>query len=143
MKAIRCDLSEELTSIELLPLADMHIGDRCCDFNLVQQRIEYVRDNPNVYCVLNGDLMDTAIAASVGDTYAASLQPMEQLKQCVKIFEPIKDKILCITSGNHENRIYKQDGLDMTEIMATQLGKADAYTDTAAVLFLRLSKKLL
>lgn len=79
MKAIRCDLSEELTSIELLPLADMHIGDRCCNFALVQQRIEYVRDNPNVYCVLNGDLMDTAIAASVGDTYAASLQPIEPL----------------------------------------------------------------
>lgn len=141
MKAIRCDLPQDLDGIEILPLADMHIGDRCCDFKLIQRRIEYIRDTPNVYCILNGDLMDTAIASSVGDTYAASLQPMEQLKQCVKIFAPIKDKIICITSGNHENRVYKSDGLDMTEIMATQLGIAELYTDTAAILFVRFGKE--
>lgn len=141
MKAIRCDLPQDLDGIEILPLADMHMGDRCCDFKLIQRRIEYIRDTPNVYCILNGDLMDTAIASSVGDTYAASLQPMEQLKQCVKIFAPIKDKIICITSGNHENRVYKSDGLDMTEIMATQLGIAELYTDTAAILFVRFGKE--
>ena len=137
MKAIRCDLPQGLDGIEILPLADMHIGDRCCDFKLIQRRIDYIRGTPNAYCILNGDLMDTAIASSVGDTYAASLQPMEQLKQCVKIFAPIKDKIICITSGNHENRVYKSDGLDMTDIMATQLGIAELYTDTAAILFVR------
>jgi predicted MPP superfamily phosphohydrolase len=129
-----------LDGIEILPLADMHMGDRCCDFKLIQRRIEYIRDTPNVYCILNGDLMDTAIASSIGDTYAANLAPMEQLKQCVKIFEPIKDKIICITSGNHENRVYKQDGLDLTEIMAAQLGLSEAYTDTTAILFVRLGK---
>ena len=140
MKAIRCDLPRDLDSIEILPLADVHMGDKCCDFKLLQRRIEYIRDNPNVYCILNGDLMDTAIASSVGDTYAATLQPMEQLKQCVKIFEPIKDKIICITSGNHEGRLYKQDGLDLTEIMAAQLGKLGVYTDTTALLFLKFGK---
>lgn len=141
MKPIHCDLPNDLENIELLPLGDVHLGDSCCDFKLVQRRIDYIRDNPNVYCILNGDLMDTAIASSVGDTYGANLQPMEQLKQCVKIFEPIKDKIVCITSGNHESRVFKQDGIDLTEVMAAQLGKLSAYTDTTALLFLKFGKQ--
>ena len=78
---------------------------------------------------------DTAIASSVGDTYGANLSPMEQLKQCVMLFQPIKDKILCITHGNHENRIYKQDGLDITHLMAAQLGIEERYSPTTALLF--------
>ena len=137
LKAIRCDLKNQMDGIEIIPLADLHIGDQCADLKAIQAKIDYIRDKPNAFCVLNGDLMDTAIASSIGDTYAASLQPMEQLKHCIKIFEPISDKILCITSGNHENRVYKSDGIDLTEIMAAQLGIADKYTDTAAILYVR------
>lgn len=141
MKAIKVDLSSELATAEIHTLADMHIGDRCSDFRLIQKRLDYIKDTPNAFCILNGDLMDTAIASSVGDTYAANLSPMEQLKQCIKLFEPIKDKIICITSGNHENRVYKMDGLDITELMAAQLGLSDKYTDTTALLFVRLGER--
>ena len=137
LRAIKCDLPKEVEELELVPLADFHIGDSCCDFKLVQARLDHVRDTENAYCVLNGDLMDTAIASSIGDTYGANLQPMEQLKMCVKLFGPIKNKILCITSGNHENRVYRQDGIDMTALMAAQLEIPNAYTDTTALLFLR------
>jgi predicted phosphodiesterase len=137
---MRCDLPRDLQGAEIHIFADLHIGDRMSDFKRIVDEINYVRDTPHAYCILNGDLMDTAIAASVGDTYGANLQPMEQLKQCVALFEPIKDKILCITGGNHENRIYKQDGIDMTHLMAAQLGIPDKYTDTTALLFIRLGE---
>jgi hypothetical protein len=84
--------------------------------------------------------MDAAIASSIGDTYGASLQPMEQLKQCVKLFEPIKDKILAVLPGNHEHRIYKQDGLDITALMCSQLGIEKRYSNTTALLFIRFGK---
>ncbi len=137
MRSIKCDLPEALTGIELIPLADMHIGDACCDIRLIKERINYIRDTERAYCILNGDLMDTAIASSIGDTYGANLQPMEQLKACVDLFGPIKEKVLCITSGNHENRVYKSDGIDMTALMAAQLGIPHTYTDTTALLFIR------
>jgi predicted phosphodiesterase len=139
MKAIRCDLPYADT-IEIHPMADLHIGDSQCDYKLILERIEYIKNTPNAYCILDGDLMDTAIASSIGDTYAANLQPMEQLKHCVKIFEPIKDKILAVLSGNHENRVYKSDGLDITELMCAQLGIADKYSPTTAFLFIRFGK---
>ena len=139
MKAIRCDLPYA-DRIEIIPMADLHIGDIHSDFKSIMERIEYIKNTPNVYCILDGDLMDTAIATSIGDTYGASLQPMEQLKQCVKIFEPIKDKILCVLPGNHEHRIYKTDGLDITELMCSQLGIIEKYSPTTALLFMRFGK---
>ena len=139
MKAIKCDLPFAEV-IEIHSMADLHIGDSMCDFKSIMERIEYIRTTSNAYCILDGDLMDTAIASSIGDTYGANLQPMEQLKQCAKIFEPIKDKILAVLPGNHENRVYKSDGLDMTEIMCSQLGIANRYSPTTALLFIRFGK---
>jgi len=139
MKAIRCDLPN-VEQIEIHPMADLHIGDSMSDFKLIMERIEHIKNSPNAYCILDGDLMDTAVCTSIGDTYGANLQPMEQLKQCVKIFEPIKDKILCVLPGNHENRVYKSDGLDITEIMCAQLGIPEKYSPTTALLFVRFGK---
>lgn len=139
MKAIRCDLPYAEV-IEIHPMADLHIGDASCDYKLIIERIEYIKNTPNAYCILDGDLMDTAVASSIGDTYGANIQPMEQLKQCVKIFEPIKDKILAVLPGNHENRVYKSDGLDLTAIMCGQLGISDKYSETTALLFIRFGK---
>ena len=139
MKTIRCDLPYA-DRIEIHPMADLHIGDSNCDFKLIMERIEHIKNTDNAYCILDGDLMDTAIASSIGDTYGSNLQPMEQLKMCVKIFEPIKDKILAVLPGNHENRVYKADGLDITEIMCAQLGIPQKYSPTTALLFIRFGK---
>lgn len=139
MKAIKCDLPFH-EQIEIYPMADLHIGDSQCDYKGILERIEYIKNTPNAYCILDGDLMDTAIASSIGDTYAANLQPMEQLKHCVKIFDSIKDRILCCLSGNHENRIWKSDGIDTTELMCAQLGILDRYSPTTALLFIRFGR---
>lgn len=139
MKAIKCNLPYH-DSVEIHTMADMHIGDSLSDFKLIRERIEYIRDTPNAYCILGGDLMDTAISSSIGDTYGANLQPMEQLKQCVAIFEPIRDKILCVLPGNHENRAYRSDGIDMTELMCAQLKIQEKYSPTTALLFIRFGR---
>ena len=136
MKTIRCELPFA-ERIEIHPMSDLHIGDMECDYRMILDKIEYIKNTPNAYCILDGDLMDTAIASSIGDTYAANLPPMEQLKHCVKIFEPIKDKILAVLPGNHENRVYKSDGIDITEIMCSQLDIANKYSPTTALLFVR------
>lgn len=142
MKAIRCDLPYA-ESIEIHPMSDLHIGDSMSDFKLIMERIEYVKNTPNAYCILDGDLMDTAIASSVGDTYGANLQPMEQLKQCVKLFQPLADKkkILAVLPGNHEDRVYRTDGIDITELMCAQLGIPDKYSPTTAILFIRFGRQ--
>lgn len=136
MRVIKCDLPYA-DKIEIHPMADLHIGDAHCDYKGILERLEYIKNTPNAYVILDGDLMDTAIANSVGDTYGATLQPMEQLKACVKLFEPIKDKILAVLTGNHESRVYRTDGLDITQLMCSQLGLQDRYSPTTALMFVR------
>ena len=139
MKAIRCDLPFA-EKIEIHPMSDLHIGDQHCDYKSILERIEYIKNTPNAYCILDGDLMDTAIASSVGDTYSAAFQPMEQLQHCVALFEQIKDKILAVLPGNHENRVYRSDGIDITALMCSQLGIRDRYSPTTALVFVRFGK---
>ena len=140
MKVIKIDLPGELEQIELHTFADEHIGDEHSDIKRVLQRIEYVKNTPNAYCILNGDIIDNATRTSIGDIYTQSCNPMEQLERAIAIFEPIKDKILCITHGNHENRSYKKEGINISCLIAQQLGLVDRYTSTSATLFIRLGK---
>ena len=139
MKVIKIDLPRELSSVELHTFADEHIGDEQSDIKRLLARIEYVKNTPKAYCILNGDILDNATKTSVGDVYSG-INPMEQLKRAVEIFSPIKDKILCITHGNHENRTYKNEGINLSCLIARQLGLEDRYTPTSAVLFIRLGE---
>ena len=140
MNIIKVNLPRELESIELHVFADEHIGDEHSDINRVIERIEYVKNTPNAYCILNGDIMDNATKTSIGDTYTQVFNPMEQLAKAVELFAPITDKILCITHGNHENRTYKKEGINLSRLIAKQLGLEDRYTPTSAVLFIRVGE---
>ncbi len=140
MKVIKIDLPRELPSVELHTFADEHIGDEHSDLKRVLSRIEYVQNTPNAYCILNGDIIDNATKTSIGDTYTQVFNPMEQLSKAVEIFAPIKDKILCITHGNHENRTYKKEGINLSYLMAKQLGLEDRYTPTSATIFIRFGE---
>lgn len=140
MKVIRCDLPKEHKEISILPLADWHLGDPRADYKLITQWLDYLKVTDNAYCILNGDLMDSATRHSIGDVYSATLQPMEQLKQCVTLFEPVKHKILAVLPGNHESRIYRVDGIDTTAMMCAQLG-LECYAPEGAFLFVRFGEQ--
>ena len=135
MNTIKIDLSQDISQLEIHPFADEHIGDEHCDIKRLLERIDYVKNTPNAYCILNGDIIDNATKTSIGDVYMQEFNPMGQLEKAVEIFSPIKDKILCITHGNHENRTYKKEGINLSRLIARQLGLEEKYTPTSAVLF--------
>ena len=125
--------------IEVIPIADLHIGDPHADMSVIKSLIKGVHDNPNQYTVLCGDLMNTAIIGSKSDTYGETLRPSEQLERCADLLEPIKGKILAIVPGNHEERISRTAGSDMTRLLARELGLLNVYSDTTALVFLMSS----
>ena len=141
MKVIKINLPEDLESIKIHIFGDEHIGDEHSDLKRLKERLKYVEENKNVYCVLNGDIIDNATKTSIGDTYAQEFNPMEQLKFATELFEPIKDKILAITHGNHEARTYRKEGIDLSYLLAAQLGLTDRYSPTSAFMFIRLGKE--
>ena len=137
MTSVKVSLSSDLQSIELHTLSDWHIGDKFCKMNEIKAITKHIKETPNAYCILNGDLVNNATKSSVSDCYSEVMTPQEQLNTLCDIIEPIKDKVLFITQGNHEHRTFKTDGIDLTAIMAKQLGIYDKYAREGGVLFLR------
>lgn len=135
MKVVKKTLGD-FEQIELHVFADEHIGDALCDMDRLKKRIDYVKNTPNAFCLLNGDILDTATKLSIGDVETRELNIMEQIQRGIDLFEPIKDKILCITAGNHELRTYNKEGIDITRLVAMQLGLGNCYSSGSVLLFL-------
>lgn len=135
MKAVKVNLGDSSDKrIEIF--ADLHLGSARCDYNLIKSRIEFVKNNENTYAIILGDLINNSTKASVGDVYEEQISPMNQIKLAVNLFEPIKDKIIGVTAGNHERRSYKSDGIDLTYFFCKELGVEDRYDYTSCVLFM-------
>jgi predicted phosphodiesterase len=140
MVVIRRDLSQDFDEIKLYAIADFHWADPNSNHKRIMEDIAFIRDTPNVFCVLNGDLMKCAIKSSISDCYGETLSPMQELAKCVEIFESIKDKILCVVPGNHEERHFRTNGIDVTRLMCQQLGIEGRYSPTTALVFLRFGR---
>lgn len=141
MKVIKADLPQNIDVLELHTFADEHIGDACCDMPRLKERIAYVANTPNAYCIMNGDILDFASRSSIGDIESREFNIMGQLERAVELFAPIKNKIIAITNGNHENRGYRKEGVDVSKMIAMQLGLGDVYAPAAAIIFLRFGKQ--
>lgn len=140
MKAVKADLPSRFNQIEIMLIADWHWADPQSNHKRILADIEYVKTHDNCYAVLCGDIMNCAIASSVSDTYAETLSPMEELRICVELFEPIKDKVVAVVPGNHERRHYKTNGIDITELLCRQLGIQDRFSPTTALVFIRFGE---
>ena len=141
MKSIKIELSNELKRIKIITLADLHIGSKQCNMELVNTLVDKIKNNPDVYCVLNGDLIDNAVISSVANSYEQSCNPMQQVETILELLQPIKDKILCITSGNHEMRTNRDVGLDITKFVACALGLKERFCeDGSGIIFLSVGE---
>lgn len=129
MKVIKRDLGGNFKSIKLLALSDFHIGDQLCNLKLIKQVLQEVKESPNTFIILNGDLMNNATKSSVSDVYSEAMTPTEQILKLCEILDPIKERILVIHPGNHEFRTLKNDGVDIIRLVAKQLHIEDRFSD--------------
>ena len=107
-------------SIVIFPISDVHFGalehmnEQWMDF------CRMVEHTPNAYIILGGDLINNNVrTCGFINPYDELYRPREQKKRMVGYLTPIKEKILCAVSGNHEARSMKDDDIDITyDIMA-------------------------
>ena len=136
MVVIKRTIPGDFKEIIIYPIADTHWSDPCSNHKRIMEDIAYIRDTPNVFCVLNGDLMNCAIKSAISNCYVP-ISPMQELEKCVEIFSPIADKVVCVTTGNHEERHFRTNGIDVTRLFCQQLGIEGKYSPTVAFVFLR------
>lgn len=114
-------LSKELTQLLLVPTSDVHYGNPLFSIDHFNDHIKFILDTPECYTVLNGDLCECVTKSSKGDIHKQVGTPQDQKDWIISKLLPIKDKILGMTTGNHEQRIYNESGFDVSKEIAREL----------------------
>ena len=129
------------SAIKIACISDIHFGALEHMEREWKNFIQTVLADPNLYLILNGDLINNNTRSSVGSPWDDVIRPREQKKQMVELLTPIKDRILCCTSGNHERRSMKDADDDPTYDIMTKLDIEDVYRQNAAFLKIQLGQR--
>ena len=108
---------------ELMFIGDAHFGSPQFDQPRFLAMLDYCMKN-RLYVILMGDMLETATRHSVGaGVYEQDKNPDSQYEQMVEWLRPLADAKLIIGAhlGNHEERIYKESGFNITKAMCREL----------------------
>lgn len=111
--------------IKVKPIMDVHKGSRTCDMRAFKA---YLNDrDEHTYFFTNGDLWDSIYFndkrfKASGHDYTDVDDPIDiEIEEMVELLTPIKDKLICIGHGNHEEAILKQCHTNMSKRLAQSL----------------------
>ena len=108
---------------EVVFLGDIHLGSKQCDVKRFLRMVDYCNKN-NLYVFLMGDLIEMATRDSIGSAvYEQEYIGQDQVEKMLDILKPLADKklILGLLNGNHEERVYKATGIDVSKMFAREL----------------------
>jgi UDP-2,3-diacylglucosamine pyrophosphatase LpxH len=122
--SIHVNTDEE--KVRIFPFCDLHIGapQGECEYQKLKASIDYVVENPNHYIFLLGDMTDCAQKMPWKNrgpnVYMESMNPTMQIKKLRELLREAvkKDKVLLMTSGNHEDWNMELAGIDIIKIFA-------------------------
>lgn len=137
---VKIKLNQDINNIKLYVLSDVHIGSAECDLNLFKKTIEFIKNTPDMYVILLGDILDTALKTSKTDIYSEVMTIADAQKLAIELLTPIKDKIIGMTPGNHENRVWRETGIDLSLWLAEKLGVQDNYRVNALAMSIDFGK---
>lgn len=128
MKRVIFDVNAPDGYIEIVPLADVHIGNEQQDEEYLNAVIGYIENHDNVYTILNGDMVENSVGAKCPSSVFA--QTMSPLEQCVYICNLLKNvaqqkKIINCVIGNHDLRGSKETNLSCMDLIVSNLAMYD------------------
>lgn len=127
--------------IIVIPISDVHLGAAECKEKEWLEFIKFVKDTPNMYITLGGDLLNNATKSSVSNIYDEVYRPSTAKRMMVEMLEPIKDRILCAVGGNHERRSSRDVDDDITYDIMTKLDIENLYRENIAFVKIQLGNR--
>lgn len=108
----------------------------------IKDVIRYIKETPNVYCTLGGDILDNSVLVGKNlGVFDSNMTPMQSIEFAVELLKPIKDKILMVISGNHEDRSAKVTDINPMYMICCELGIQDLYRPSLAVAKINLGDR--
>jgi len=109
--------------LKLVFLGDVHHGSKFSDTEKFKETIANIKKDKDIKVIIMGDLIENASAASVGSgVYQQTSNPAEQVKEVCAMLSPIKDQVLYMHEGNHEERSFRFSGFSIGQPIADFLG---------------------
>ena len=124
----------------IFPISDVHLGAAEHMEKEWNSFCASVLNDPNAYIVLNGDLINNATRNSVSNIFEETMRPREQKKVMAEMLMPLRDRILCSVSGNHERRGKDADDDPTYDIMC-KLDLEHLYRENIAFVKIQVGKK--
>lgn len=111
--------------VTIVPFGDNHLGSKDFNLKVFREHIDWVLKYKNTYALFMGDQLETATRNSVGaGIYEQDEIVDKQMQQWVNLVKPLAEagKVIGIHKGNHEDRLWKDSGIDITRIICRELG---------------------
>ncbi len=115
--------------VDIIPIADVHLGAIEHNTRGWEEFLLRMKEEPNTYIMLLGDLINNNTRSAVGSPFDQVYRPREQKQIMTEHLLPLKDRILCAVSGNHERRTSKESDQDLTYDIMCKLGIEDRYRE--------------
>lgn len=131
----------ERNDITIIPISDVHLGAAEHMQRKWELFCQSVLEAPNTYITLGGDLINNATKSSVSNIFEETMRPSEQKKLMAKMLEPLRDRILCAVSGNHERRSMKDADDDPTYDIMCKLDIEHLYRENVAFVKIQMGKQ--
>ena len=135
---VMVDLSR-FSKLYLVPLADFHEGARDADHEVSDGYVRWIADRDNARTILNGDMMNCAWKDSTADLFEDLITPDDAYDRLRARLMPIRNKILMITRGGHEESIFRKVGHDYMAQLAHDLGDIP-YKPDGGMVAIRMSR---
>lgn len=120
----KVEVKVETTSIPYLlfcPLSDIHLGSSGTNYEALEDYVRLIRDY-GVTTVLLGDLGDFFMPTKIPEgMLGQNLSVEEQVLMIKSFLEEIKDGLLAVVSGNHDDRFYQATGFDIYSYLTSDL----------------------
>ena len=103
MKPILFSCPPEYDEVEVYCVHDVHYGNEMFRQDKWDRLKAEILEKPNRYVIFVGDLMENAIPNSKSDVFSQTATPMAQQTWVSEQLTHLKDRVIAIIPGNHEN----------------------------------------
>ena len=118
--------------IDIYPIADVHLGAIEHAETEWQNFIKRV-EKENAYLILAGDLLNNSTrGVRFANPFDEVLRPREAKRRMTEYLKPIANRLLIVTSGNHEQRSARESDCDLTYDICSKLDVEHLYRENIA-----------
>lgn len=127
--------------VTIYPIADVHLGAMEHAEKEWQEFLKKV-EAEDAYLILDGDLLNNGLrSCKFVNPFDEAIRPRDAKHRMVQYLEPLRDRILCVVSGNHERRTFRDDDQDLTYDICSKLDIEHLYRENIAYMRIGVGHK--